>query len=185
MIFKKNALQAGSGFTLIEFIIVAAIISILALIAAPFLISLVPRAELRNAAGDAATAMRQARLKAADSQKPSRVVLDCRDHSLNRAKPCQARLDIAVFDKTGQLDRWVEVDGSRLELAVTVGVLAAAGSTAVAKNPDHVFWAVFLPSSQVLASHDPFNLVFSSDKLPSTWRLSVNKHSGRATLLNP
>ena len=172
------------GFSLLELIVVVAIIAILAMLAVPNLMSIVPQAQLRGSARGAANLMQQARIMADNTQKPARLVIDCRTPAGNPV--CRLQLHTAVFNPDGTLDRWLEVPATQRELGRTVRVVAAADNpvpAAVSGNPGSLFWAVFMPTGQMRASHDPMRLVFTSTNprvIP--WELAINRASGRPTL---
>jgi prepilin-type N-terminal cleavage/methylation domain-containing protein len=181
MFLKPFQLKAD-GFSLVECFIVLAIISVLALMAVPLLMRLVPYAQLRGAARNTAAVMQKARLQAANSQKLARVVVNCSD----KTKPCAVRIDVPVLNgKDGTITKWKELPGSRQEMPPPVKV-ASYG----ARNPIHddetpgLFWAVFLPSSQVLTSHKPFDLRFTTEKLNAAWQITLNQLSGRNIVTN-
>jgi len=171
---------AARGFSLMELIIVVAIIAVLAMLAVPNLMAIVPQAQMRGSARGVASLLQQARIMAENTQKPTRLALDCRPSS--GAPPCEARLYSAAFKPNGTLDKWVEAPFAKRELGRTVRV-AAGASTPVTGSPANVFWAVYMPDGEVRASHEPWRLIFSSTNSRVTpWELVVNKASGRPTL---
>jgi len=169
------------GFGLIEMLLVLSLIAILAAMAVPAFLTIVPTAQLRGSARSVVSLIQRARLLAENTQKPVRVALDCRETAASSPQ-CVARLYSAVFKPDGALDSWAEVDMASRALAPRVRLAADLTSTAVAGNPDDLFWAVFLPSGQMRGSHDPLRLVFSRPGVPRTWELAVSQGSGRATL---
>ena len=173
---KKNH-GTADGFTFLEFVLVLGIIAILAAMAVPALMTIVPQAQLRGAARSTANLLQQARLLADNSQKPARLSLDCRPSGR-----CQARLDTALFLPDGSLRNWAEVPGTKREFGHTVRLAADAGSAPVSGSPSDLYWAVFMPTGQMRASHDPLRLIFSSTTRGIPWELTVNSASGRATL---
>ena len=177
--------RGSRGFTLLELIVVVGVVAVLTLMAVPALMSIVPSAQLRGSARGLANLMQQARLLAENTQKPARLSLDCRP----AGTPCRVRLDTAVFKPDGTLDSWASVSGSGREMGRTVRVTADESNppggifSKVSDNPAGLFWAVFLPTGQVRASHDPLRLVFSAaGSGVRRWELALNKASGRATL---
>ena len=175
----------GRGFTLLEFIVVLGIVSILAVMAVPALMSIVPYAQLRGSARGVVSLMQQARLLAENTQKPARLALDCRP----AGRPCRARLYTAVFntDAGRTLKEWAEVPETSREMGAKVRVTAetAAPVQVAADNPANLFWVVFMPSGKLRTSHDPLKLIFSTTSPGSgsrSWELAVNRASGRATL---
>jgi len=179
---EKLVVDARQGFSLLEMLAVVAIIAIIAMIAVPSLWSRAPYTSVRTSVSGITTSMQQARLKAANSQKPVRVVVNCSGHVDRDDPPCTLRLDIAVFKADGSFDSWEFVNGSFRELSSAVSVSAVSGSTAVSGNPNRIFWAVFFPSSTVSASHDPFAVQVRSDVEPAALReLTLNRLTGRVT----
>ncbi|MDR0882140.1 MAG: prepilin-type N-terminal cleavage/methylation domain-containing protein [Candidatus Adiutrix sp.] len=171
------------GFSLMEMIVAVAIMAVLAMMALPALMSIVPRYELRAAAKSTQTLLQQARLMAAHANRPARVALDCRPHVTSVRNPCQAALDTANFDTTGALVDWSRAEGTARDLPVSLAVTAGAGSTPLAGNPAGLFWAVYFPGGQLKASHDPWVLVFKSEKIKTnTWELQPDLKTGGITL---
>ena len=178
------------GLSLMELLVVVAVAAILAAVAVPALMSIVPTSQLRGSARSVVSLMQQARLLAENTQKPARVVLDCRAPA--GAPRCEARLYSAVFNPDATLNRWAQVPGAARTLAPRVTAAPRAGSVRTGftpgapANPDGLFWAVFMPSGRLRqpagASHDPFRLVFSRPGAPRTWELAVSQESGRASL---
>ena len=179
------------GISLIELMAVAAIVAILALIAVPALARITPYAELRGDARHVATLMRQARLKAANSHKPVRVVVDC-----SQGNACVTRSYIAEFAAPANVNQlgdsftgWVDMSagGDPYNLARTVTVSTASqGNTWEGKDLSGagagIFWAVFLPSSRMIASHKPFVLTFGSNRVAATRTLRVDGVTGRTSV---
>ena len=186
------------GFTLVEFIIVLAIAAILAIIAVPALFSIVPSAQARASARNAAGLMQQGRILAENSQKPARVVLaDCRGPLASAPHPCRNRalepgvfnafLETAAFDDSGAFDEWAPVGGESLR-ALARGVSVTATAPPVAGNPNGVFWAVFMPSGDLWASHNSAGVLSANSFMElefksargTGWLLAVSR--GRAAL---
>ena len=167
-----------------------AILAILALIAVPSLFQIIPYNRVRLEAFNAATVMRQARLKAANTQRPTRVVLDCREHYQGKNTPCFFQQQSATF-VNGVFRDWVDIPGTRHLFHPRVGVRVVEGNKAD-KPLEAAVWAVFTPASQVfsyfdtLSSKPPFELLFTYDDFGTldraTWSLTLNSSSGRATL---
>ncbi|MDR1921430.1 MAG: prepilin-type N-terminal cleavage/methylation domain-containing protein [Candidatus Adiutrix sp.] len=183
MPIKTGTYRGRGGFTLVECLIVAAIVGILAMLAVPSFSSAVAGFQLRSAGKAMVGLMQQARLRAGNSQKPARAVIDCRAHLADRLSPCEARLYAATFNENGELNGWLEISGTRRDFDPSVSVSAAAGAVALGTNPNGLFWAVFLPSGRVTGSHDVMRLVFSSDRgVGQAWELDLGLNSGSIAL---
>lgn len=178
------------GFTMMELLTVLAVLAILAMVAVPSLYEAMPYYRVRLEAFNAASVMRQARMKAANTQRPTRVVLDCRDHYGNKKQPCFFRTHAATF-VNGVFEDWVEIPGTRHDFYPGVGVRYLEDSQ-YKKPEDVAIWAVFFPSSRVhsyfdtLSSKSPFELLFAYDDFDdlerAAWRLTLNSSSGRTVL---
>lgn len=182
--FFKRAPGRASGFSLIEMLVVIAFIAILAFMVSPAMGSLVPKYHLRSSAKSVNALMQQARMNAANTGRPTRAVVDCRDHINDSSKPCRTTLYAAVFKDTGELDSWAILPGGRNDIPVSVYIAPLAGATKVASSADHLYWTVFMPAGHVKASHSPVGMVFSSSASGSsgTWNLAISQSSGRSTL---
>ena len=174
-----------AGFSMIELMVAVIVIAVLAMVAVPLTISALPYAQVRMEAQNAAAVMRQARLKAASTQRPTRVVLDCHEHVGNANNPCVFTMQTASYAE-GVLTGWDEVGIGGLDrrhpLNPSVTVRAAAGDTSAS-----IFWIIFMPSSRTYSSHSPYELEFVPEKFKSSstrgvWKLMVNNSSGRTTL---
>lgn len=170
------------GFSLIEIMIVMFIVTILSMIAIPNLMNHAARQQVRTEAMNAATVMRQARLKAAVAQKPVRVVVDC-------AKlPCIMRSQLGKYSQ-GEIVGWADIAGTHRILDSNVRVIR---SKPIGANPDGgstqngITWIIFATGGKALSNPRPFNLYFYNTVQHSAsapgWGLSVNNDSGRATL---
>lgn len=177
----KNSPWLAPGLTLLEMMATACIIGLLAIIAMPTFGSLVPRYNLRSSANNLNAIMKQSRMTALNTQRPTRAVVDCRVSGGR----CSLAIYTAVFDANGDLDKWVKLQDSTRELPFNIAVKPDSGLTTYPGTPDSndLFWAVFKPDGQLVASHDPVRLVISSTAADvGKWTLSVSKSSGRVTL---
>ena len=186
---KKNFAPGGSapgGFSAVELLVVLAVVGILALTAGPALTRLVPRQQVRGEAWNVAAVMRQARLKAAATQKPIRVVLDCSGLKATRPQACSLSLQSAIYDQ-GAVTGWLDISGRTLNERVTA-VKTAPGPAPDGETtpPDDLAWLIFMPSGRAFSNPRPFDIFFHSRGLPRNprpgWRLKVNNDSGRAAL---
>jgi prepilin-type N-terminal cleavage/methylation domain-containing protein len=170
------------GFSLMEMLVVVGIIALLAMIAAPNFMQAANRQTTRSQAMDTMSAMRQARLKAATSSKPVRVVVDCPANA-----PCVMRTQMASYD-LGVVAGWADVAGSRTVFdprvratrATPIGTTPDGGTT-----PDQFTWIIFTPEGKALSNPRPFGLYFTHTSYrpgASGWKLTINNNSGRAAL---
>ena len=178
-----------AGFSMMEMVVVVAIIALMALMAGPAITRLVPMQRLRGEAQNVATLLRQARLKAANAQKPTRVVLDCSGLSAAPPQPCWTLLETAKYEH-GQVTDWTRADSGRRDLDYRARAAwqdPGAGGDGLITRPG-VSWIIFMPSGRAYSNPRPFDLVFSATDLSGPrrtgWRLAVSSDSGRATL-NP
>lgn len=202
---KRASLGRGkpgcrSGFSLIEMLVVVAFMAIILMMALPSLYVLAPNYMVRSSAAGLAMLMQRARLTANNTQKPIRVVLDCRGASqITGNSSCLMAMYTANFDSTGELDSsepWTLVRDSRREVdqRVRVALSNVPGDpprpTPTAVYPEisdsdgrYAYWAVFLPTGRVYISHDPMRLRFSGrDGGAGLREVSLNPYSGRATV---
>ena len=203
MIIRINRPKEKKGFSLIEMIIVVAVIAVLAAIAVMAFDKLIPSFELRTSARSAVSLMQQARLLAANTQKPIRAVIDCRPRENappGKVVPCMAVLYMAQFDpnNNGELMKWVKVNGDGVVIgapydadavnrymgsSVNIDVSTSGGAPVrPAGSPNHLFWAVFFPSGRLAVSHSPMRLEFTSKTIENTWEVFLSETAGRTTL---
>lgn len=169
--FEKNSPR--SGFSLVELLAVVVIFSLLVMMAAPSLVSIIPGFQLRRAAKSTSSLLLLARMTASNTQKPARAVVDCR----TTTDPCRASIYTAVFNKDGELTKWTEMPNSIRILGDRITVNSAG--TAVSSNPANLYWAVFMPSGKMKGSHDPMELVLNSNNQANQpWTISVSKSTG-------
>ena len=187
-IFGRFHMGLHSGFTLMEMIVICAILALLATLAVPAFMKIVPGFRVKTEASHVATVMRQARLKAANVQRPTRVVVDCRDHvaaPVSAPVPCMVNMYTAQYSG-GVFDSWREVEGTRHAMHTQVLFINKPGGAAT--DLTNIFWAIFMPSSRVVSSHDPMTMVFVSEALNKdparvSWEVNLNNGSGRTVLL--
>ena len=74
-------MQNDSGFTLVELMIVCAIVGVLALVATPVLVSVLPAYKLKSAATDLVSDFRLARSLAIKLNKPVSIAFDATNNS--------------------------------------------------------------------------------------------------------
>jgi type II secretory pathway pseudopilin PulG len=187
-----------------EMLVVIAVVAILALMAVPALTRLVPVQRVRSESQSVATFMRQARLTAANTQKPVRVTLFCPAARAAGAPPCRLFMQTASYDFSvpGGLVNWrpeqppghemarqvfperARVSGSNTPLYTYTDDGGGTGT------PSGMFWAIFMPNGRVFSNPRPFALNFHADDLggrdgPNWWLLEVDNGTGRAALTRP
>lgn len=176
--------EPASGFSLSELMAVVVILAVLFLIAGPAVVSAVTSFELKRAASATSDLFYTGRMTAYNTKKPARAVINCSDRNF----PCRLSVYTAVFkyDATTDetlLDSWSEIGDSIRDFSSRVTVQAKTPNTVHPSNPDRVFWAVFYPSGQVVASHSPLNLVLDSNHINSgDWEISLNQSTGHVSV---
>lgn len=181
-----------SGFTLVEMLIVIAVMGFLLMMAVPSLTMLAPRYMLGSTAKSLDSLMQKARLTAHNSQKPIRMVVDCRDSRQPDGQTrCTMLLYSANFDNTGQLNLvvppgpWSEIPQSRRHVSEKVLIgLPTPSPTVVPGNPADLYWAVFMPTGRVQTSHNPMRLLLRANvnSITSAVEVSLSQESGRVTV---
>jgi prepilin-type N-terminal cleavage/methylation domain-containing protein len=118
--FRPGLAGKPRGFSLIEMIVVVAILGILSLIAVPSYLSLVPRQDVKSDAKAVANLMLRSRAAASNYQRPVRVLLDCtpetRQPGPGGAKPCRLLAEAAIFGENGLIKGWATIRGSQVDL---------------------------------------------------------------------
>ena len=176
---KRSGL--ASGLTLIEVLVVVIVIAVLSMMAIPSLMSILPNFQARKAVEATSSLMYTARMTAANTQKPTRAVVDCRSTS----KPCRMSVYTAIFNNNAELTGWTEVPDTARSVGINVNVSAdtSTGVVPFSGNPANLYWAVFLPKGGVIASsQDPLRLIMKpTNKGKPVWTVSVDKTSGRVS----
>lgn len=171
---------------MMELMVVIIVIAVMVMAAVPLSTRMIPYFQVRIEAQNAAAIMRQARLKAASTQRPTRVVLDCREHAGDVTRPCVFSMQAAAYAE-GVLTGWERVPIGGMEGRYNM----RPAVTARASGGDSLFWIIFMPSSRAFASPTPFEIEFVPEQFKSdspasargVWLLTVNGSSGRTTLV--
>lgn len=175
--FLKRS-RLASGFTLVEALVVVIVIAVLAMMAIPSLVSILPNFQVRKAVESTSSMMYAARMAAANTQKPTRAVVDCR----KSGEPCRMSIYTAVFNSDAELTGWVEMPNTVRNVGENVKVSAdtSAGIVPFPGNPANLYWAVFLPKGGLVASSQaPLKLIVQPEnKSKPVWTVSLDKTSG-------
>jgi prepilin-type N-terminal cleavage/methylation domain-containing protein len=171
------------GFTVIELIIVIAILAILAAVVYPSFSTLMPDHRVRGDVSKLEMLMKKARQKAAAGQKPIRVSINC---TRTAGDYCYASMQSAIFDK-GEVIGWNPgtPDGFKLNSKVKVGQISGLKASDADTNLDKLYWIIFLPDSHTLSGPKPFEIFAyydsSSVNPRSGYRLSVSHETARVS----
>ena len=181
--------KGAPGFSLFELILVIFLIGLLALMVVPNLREILPASRLNSESRRLSAFLRQARLKAANTQKAIRVSINCISHFSDASRPpCTAMMETAVYSE-GSLDGWQLIRDWRLTfnnaLNIKAGNAAWATINGSLLDPD-LIWMVFTPSSRIITSFGPpVNITMWHGNIPhggSTYDLTLNPASGRVNL---
>jgi prepilin-type N-terminal cleavage/methylation domain-containing protein len=192
----RPALKKKAGFSLMELVVVIAIMGILIGLAVPSLMQQVPRSRLNTESQRMGTFLRQARLKAANTQKPIRVAINCIGHFATPDDniPCSAKMETAIYSD-GVMDSWGPVRDGLIELNAKINIQARTvrdpGTGNWSPTPgsslnNNLIWVVFLPSGQVLSSFGPpINISLWYETIAeesASWEVNLNTASGRISI---
>jgi type II secretion system protein H len=186
---KEELLQkARPGFSLFELIVVVFIIGLLAAVAIPSLKEVLPNSRLNAETQRLSAFLRQARLRAANTQKAVRVSINCMNHVYDFSRPCRALMETAVYEG-GIFDGWMQLRDGRVELNNAVNVKAADNAWSPTKGSDindDLIWLIFTPSTRVMTSFGPpVNITMWYGDVPlggRAYELTLNQASGRVTV---
>lgn len=187
MIDPGRSRPAAKGFTLVELLVVIALIAILALIGIPWMFGTLNRAKLVGAARETATMMQLARMEAIKFSVPTQVLYDTTTHTfmafadLDRDEAFDASIDRVVIPRY-QLPKGVELWGPTDGDAE--GTNAIAGWDDAAVCPDALAGPIFQPDGSVNC-RGAFRLRDRNDNFlevridfPATARISLRKWFG-------
>ncbi|MDR2354530.1 MAG: prepilin-type N-terminal cleavage/methylation domain-containing protein [Deltaproteobacteria bacterium] len=167
-----------SGFSLIELLIVIGIIAVLSLIAFPVLSRIIPGQRTANDAQRVEAYMQKARLRAATSSKPIRVVLNC------SASPCWIEIQSAIY-AGGTVTGWKADIGDHYTFSRDVKFMNSQASSSydgANRAPSGVGYAIFMPDSRVYSDPRPFDIFIyyiSSNNPKAGYQVSLSNDSGR------
>jgi hypothetical protein len=136
------------------------------------------------------TFLRQARLKAASTQKPIRVAINCINHFADESESCTAKMETAIFSD-GIMDDWGSIRDGFLEINEKIHLQARTAKdtwnpTNGSSLDANLIWMVFMPNGQLLSSFGPpINLSLWYDTLSeekASWEITLNPASGRISI---
>ncbi|MDR1607506.1 MAG: prepilin-type N-terminal cleavage/methylation domain-containing protein [Deltaproteobacteria bacterium] len=108
------------GFSLVEMIVVIAILGILLGVAIPTYLAVLPGVELKSDAKSIMFGLQRARQVASSYNRPTRFLLDCTPATINPGgsrEACRVLVEIAVFDDTGLIQRWIPIQAGKMKLS--------------------------------------------------------------------
>jgi prepilin-type N-terminal cleavage/methylation domain-containing protein len=133
------------GFSLIEMIVVVSIVGILLGIAIPTYLAVVPAQDLKADARKIMFALQRARLVTSSYNRPTRVLLDCTPATLTydgEKNPCRLNVELAVYDETGVVRRWIPVQAGKMDLSPST-VVAYKSSVATKREQFDYYQSFF------------------------------------------
>jgi prepilin-type N-terminal cleavage/methylation domain-containing protein len=171
------------GFSFIEMLTVMIVIGILAAVAYPAVSRLYSGQQLSRDSHGLDELLQKARLRAAITQRPIRVVLDC---SKDR---CWAELQAPVYDKSNVVS-WDKTKDARKYLSERTAVTNVqdfSDHDGTKEAPKGVRYAIFLPDSRVFSDPKPFDILIhpakeNSIRLRKGFRVLVSADSGRVLI---
>jgi prepilin-type N-terminal cleavage/methylation domain-containing protein len=177
---KPSTFIKTPGFSMLELMVVMVIIGILGAIVYPGVARLHSNQKLSKDSYAVDAHLQKARLKAAMTQKPMRVVLDCSKET------CWVQLQTPVYYQTN-VESW---DGSQNpkvyfnERTKVSNVKKSFGHDGDSSAPKDVRYAIFMPDSRVFTDPKPFDIlihpaIIDSSKPLSGFRITITNDSGR------
>ena len=130
---KSTRRCRSSGFTLVEVLVVVAILAVLTLLSFPALQRMILRSKLEGAARQTSTLVRLARMDAIKRGRPATVELD----PVSRRVVLQsAGRQVAAYELPESVHFWSAGDGQPVAASAVVGLSTVGGRRAVVVNPD-------------------------------------------------
>jgi prepilin-type N-terminal cleavage/methylation domain-containing protein len=175
--------RKSPGFSFIEILTVMIIIGLMATIAYPAVSRLYSGQQLSRDSHGLDELLQKARLKAAITQKPIRVVLDCSKDK------CWAELQTPVYDKNNVVawDRTLDARKYLNGRTSVTNVQDFSEHDGSKEAPNGVRYAIFLPDSRVFSDPKPFDILLHPSKekdvrLRKGFRIIVSADSGRVVI---
>ena len=182
------------GFSLFELILVMFLIGLLALMVVPNLRETLPASRVNTEARRLSAFLRQARLKAANTQKAVRVSINCIAHFATTSgdrEPCRGVMEAAYYEG-GEFKDWRQIRDGQVEFHSRFNIKACNANCSLiipgSSLDDDLVWMVFAPSSQVHSDLGPtVNLSTwygDHERGGNAYDLALNMTSGRVTMVS-
>ncbi|MDR2301290.1 MAG: prepilin-type N-terminal cleavage/methylation domain-containing protein [Deltaproteobacteria bacterium] len=113
----RNAQRLKPGFSLLELVVIVAILGIIIMIAVPSYKNFVPRNEVKADANAVRQLFQKARLSASAIQRPIRVLVDCTEATrMGGENPCRLEAQVPIFNSNGTIKTWNRLPGGQVFL---------------------------------------------------------------------
>ncbi|MDR1577392.1 MAG: prepilin-type N-terminal cleavage/methylation domain-containing protein [Deltaproteobacteria bacterium] len=182
VLLNRLALKSQAGFSLMELLTIIIIMGVLVAISYPLMSSRAPDLASKSGARELETLLKKARIRAANQNRPLRVVINCaRQGGVDQ---CFLDLQSAVVKDAGVTD-WARIPGDHqlLDHALSIVKNKTSDQHDGKLSIQDIYWIIFLPSGRVFSDPKPLELFLyhSSQKqeLKKGWRLTVDKETGR------
>ncbi|MDR1576633.1 MAG: prepilin-type N-terminal cleavage/methylation domain-containing protein [Deltaproteobacteria bacterium] len=173
------------GFTLMEMIVVIAVVAILVVISYPLLKASKPEYEARGAARQLEGMLQKAKLMAANHQRPIRIVINCLRPS--GADNCYVDLQEGVYTED-VVSGWEIRPEERLKLIPEIRLVKTVANALYdgQVSVPNIFWVIFMPANNIFSDPRGFELFlyhqYQGQAEKNGWRLAINNVSGKIQL---